>query len=203
MTIVNFLFIRHAESEANVNPDIRLRESYDDMSVPLTEQGRLQAEQCRLTLLERYDIGKNGDSTIYYTSPMKRAKETVAMILQKSTQHARQDDRLKEQDIPKFQTASERDYHRGRAKEQGKYFYRYPNGECGEDVAGRLQSFVHDLLQKTGTLSTDSQNIVIVTHEVVIRAAIFILSEDEKKTEVFDHVDIQNCQIIRFSMTIR
>lgn len=134
------------------------------------------------------------ESITVYTSPMLRAIQT-SKVLGFSDRHI-VDNRLAEQNIPKFPNAQSRDFHRNEARRLGKFTYRYPfpGGENGQDVADRLADFLKDLSHGD---KTDFSTILMICHEVVIRAAIFLLGSDSGP-RVFDDVDIDNCEWVVF-----
>ena len=196
---INLVLIRHGESEANASPAMRLQKNYNDFHVPLSDLGVIQAKICCETLISqqsdrRYKI---------YTSPMKRAEQTAEFIQSEMCDGVSKDFRLQEQFIPKFENEGERDMLRQQARQRGKYYYRYPkkNGESGRDVALRVESFLKDLLDDLKVSSKDIislPDIVIVCHEVVMRAALFLL-DDSSDERIFDDLDIKNGQSLIFS----
>ena len=188
------IFLRHGQSSANAFPDSRLLPAYADDNIALTELGRAQAKDCRLRLIQ--EVHLDPENTTVYTSPKLRAIQT-SEILGFSDRH-KVDNRLAEQNIPKFSNEASRDFHRSEARRVGKFHYRYPlpGGESGEDVAVRLSSFLKDLAQ-----NEQGNTIFIICHEVVIRAAVFLLGSDASP-RVFDDVDIDNCEWVVFNCNL-
>ena len=195
------VFVRHGESSANACPDSRLLKSYDDDHVALSETGCQQARECRRLMQKElhlhFDLPKQAStsSIIVYTSPKLRAVQT-STILGLADRHII-DRRLAEHNIPNFADAASRDFYRKEAKRFGKYTYRYPHpgGESGEDVAVRLSAFLQDVA--TSTAAAQADVILIICHEVVIRAAFYLLG-DNTGPKVFDEIHIDNCEWVVF-----
>ena len=186
------VFIRHGESSANACPDSRLQPGHDDDDVALTTKGRAEARECREGLVHKLQL--DFENVSVYTSPKLRAIQT-SEILGFSNRHII-DARLKEQAFPIFPNKESREFHRSEAKRLGKFHYRYPfpGGESGHDVAVRLSDFLKYL-----ALIDKHDTILIICHEVVIRAAIFLL-EPDTTPQVFDRVDIDNCEWVVFNV---
>lgn len=187
-----FVFIRHGESSANASPDSRLQPGHNDDDVALTEKGRAQAKECRKGLMNKLQL--NLKNVTVYTSPKLRAIQT-SEILGFSNRHII-DARLKEQTFPIFPNRESREFHREKAKRLGKFKYRYPFPGCesGEDVAVRLSDFLKDVARSTH----QNAAILIVCHEVVIRAAKFLL-ESSTNPAILDNTDIDNCEWVVFN----
>ncbi len=96
-----------------------------------------QAKECKLRIQKELDKNPLNEK-ICYCSPLQRAQQTAKILEAAFSQNITTDDRLREQLIPKFANAASRDYHRKEAKTVGKYLYKYPGGESGQDVVVRL-----------------------------------------------------------------
>ena len=134
--MLNLLLTRHGNAAA---PDVMLGGQLD---VPLTDKGRQEAEALAARL-----AGVRIDRII--ASPMLRALETAQTIARGWPIEI--DERLREQDYGSWEglTAAEieaRDPELRARWESDPATTHAPGGECADDVAGRVQSFLTELL---------------------------------------------------------
>ena len=134
--MLNLLLTRHGNA---ASPDVMLGGRLD---VPLTEKGRREAEALAARL-----AGVRIDRII--ASPMLRALETAQPIAR--GRQVEIDERLREQDYGTWEGMTHgeieaRDPELRSRWEADPATTRAPGGECGNDVAGRVLSFLADLL---------------------------------------------------------
>src|SRR5690242_1251635 len=199
--------IRHGQSEGNAVRDAATGtevEALDiadrDMDVELSELGRRQATALgvwigRLPEPERPDV--------VYSSPYVRAFDTATALLESAglTGEIRRDERLRERELGIFDLLTRRGIEARypaeaeRRARLGKFYHRPPGGESWVDVALRARSFFASIeLQHPG------QRIAIVTHEVVIAIARYLIEElDEAQTlTVTRENPLANCSLTAF-----
>lgn len=161
--------IRHGETDSNVN---RITNGWMDEG--LNENGVKLAH-----------LSGEGMKGIYFdeciTSPLKRAMDTVNIVLQDSGNagvKVETDDRLKEIN---FGINNGLSYHSGNLPEEeiGKFFsdpFEFPGYEEGErieDVCRRTQEFLKELCDRD-----DGKTYLVGTHGCAMRAMLNFLYED-------------------------
>merc|ERR1719195_807479 len=159
------VFIRHGESEANVNRALTM--VVPDHALHLTEKGRKQALGAGLRLRS---IVKD-ESIKFIVSPYVRAKETLNGII-----HAwdpsewqkgwiREDVRIREQEYGNYDAPDISKLHATK-KKFGPFYYRFPEGESIADCYDRASLFVESLYRSW--TDNRAKNHVIVGHGMMI-----------------------------------
>jgi broad specificity phosphatase PhoE len=171
-------FMRHGETDYNV--ERRLQGQYE---TPLNARGRAQARQCGNLLHALF--GRDGRPPAdysYVSSPLLRAHETMQLVrtsLGLDLTGFDLDDRLKEISygtwegltLPEIQA---RDPHVLAQREEDKWGFAPPGGECYRDVAARVASWY----------ATVTRDTVVTAHGGVARAlmANFCILPEEEAT---------------------
>lgn len=169
------ILVRHAQSRGNV--DQQLYSQVPDSRIPLTDEGKEQAE--RLGRRIRSLVGPHSTSW-FFTSPYIRAKQTLKGIMTGLTENAKvkpgqyrfyEDPRLREQDFGNLQVTEQMTQFKLNRKAFGRFFYRFPDGESGADVFDRVTSFWASvrggLVPNLSNRRAD--NFVLVTHGLIMR----------------------------------
>lgn len=152
--------IRHAESEANVNP--RIHDSTPDHKIVLSPKGLTQANDFGETLA---NLLSGYLSVDIWCSPYTRTRETRDAMLNfrmRSSYRLKEDPRLREQEwgFPEVITTK----HQYESRQNvGHFFYRFPNGESGADVYDRCSHFLESVFRD------DAEAVVIFTHGLTLR----------------------------------
>lgn len=178
--------VRHGQSTANIArqkaeleklPTIDYAER--EMDIPLSELGVHQSIS-----LGRWFKFQSPKPTVIFTSPYLRTAETARLLAENSKIRNLEiihDERIRERELGIFDRltwlGSQQKYPEECAKrmEIGKFYYRPPGGESWCDVALRVRNFWRDLC-----LHHSEEQILIVTHEVVVRVFRYIV---ERMTE--------------------
>ena len=177
-------FVRHGETDLNIEQ--RLQGQYE---TSLNARGRAQARECggllmRLFAREQHQTQDYG----YVSSPLQRARETMQLAratlgLDPSSYEV--DARLMEisygewegSTLPEIQA---RDPHVLARREEDKWGFTPPGGECYRDVAARVGAWY----------ATVTRDTVVVAHGGVARALMAnfnILPEEEAAHADIDH----------------
>jgi broad specificity phosphatase PhoE len=180
--------VRHGQSTANIARQKAEREKLPtidyaerEMDIPLSKLGVNQSIS-----VGRWFESSPQKPTVIFTSPYLRTAETARLIAENANFENFEiirDERIRERELGIFDRLTwlgsvEKHPQECAKREQiGKFYYRPPNGESWCDVALRVRSFWRDLC-----LHHCRENILIVTHEVVIRLfryAVERMSEQE------------------------
>jgi 6-phosphofructo-2-kinase/fructose-2,6-biphosphatase 2 len=151
---------RHGESEFNIQQRI-------GGDPPLSPNGKAYADA-----LAEYMASENIPDLIVWTSQMKRTIQTAAKI-----------------DAPKEQWKALNEINAGicegltyleiakrfpeefAARDQGKYYYRYPGGESYQDLVARLEPVIMELER--------AENVLVICHQAVARCVLaYFLNKD-------------------------
>lgn len=180
---MKFIFIRHAESEAN-----KAKIMADDAS-PLTLEGVEQAEAFAKEFSTPVDV--------IFASPMERTLQTAEILARKLGLNVKVHDDLKEknygtfigkayeelketiQQYPEFQD------------EQWGSDYRHWGGESGVQVRDRVQRFVEEMKR-----IYQDKSILVVTHTVIIRMMHWLYREREDE----HYIKIPNLAVHEFDL---
>ncbi|HRH45634.1 MAG TPA: histidine phosphatase family protein [Pyrinomonadaceae bacterium] len=183
LNLKSLWLIRHGESIGNVARHeaekcnaLQIETPHREPDVPLSELGKEQAKR-----LGKWFAAQTEKPTIIYTSPYIRAMETT-QILAESAGFERNDitikldERLRERELGVFDCLTKDGAMLkypdlcGLRERWGKFYFRPPGGESWADVVLRLRSFIETNLSKL-----NNENVLIVTHEVVVRCFRYIL----------------------------
>lgn len=194
--------IRHGESIGNIarrkaeeNNAKVIASPHREPDVELSPTGIEQAEK-----LGRWFSSEGLKPSIIYTSPYKRAQETARIMLETSGIDQgkyvfKYDERLRERELGVFDCltkfgAVEKYPELCEQRERwGKFYFRPPGGESWADVIIRLRSFIETDLSRL-----ERENVVILTHEVVVRCFRYILEAMSEKQilEIDGASDVKN-----------
>lgn len=194
-------FVRHGESVGNIarqfaekNCSKIIETPNREPDVELSELGKLQSAN-----LGKWFSIQSEKPTIIYASPYTRTRETLRILLDNSNIPnditLKFDERLRERELGVFDCltkfgAIEKYPELCELREHwGKFYFRPPGGESWADVVLRLRSFIETDLSKI-----TNENILIITHEVVVRCFRYIL-ENLSEAEILaidKATDVQN-----------
>lgn len=154
------VLVRHAESQANtMTMEEAIKSEIPVHELPLTEQGRKQAE-----ITGQYLVSRFGQFDLYLTSYFKRAQETLAIMF--SGVKFKEDALLAEINfgmrhvlLPNELAIKYPEEISRRAKE-GLYHHRFLGGESCLDVEQRVRLFFQDVLSK----GSSNRKILVVCH---------------------------------------
>ena len=187
---------RKAESENLLTIEFPERE----MDVPLTENGIAQSVK-----LGNWFAKLDEKPTIVYSSPYLRTKESARLIAETAQFENIEifyDERLREREFGIFDRLTWRGSREKFPEEMdkrlhlGKFYYRPPNGESWCDVAFRIRGAWRDIREDFA-----GENIMIVTHEAVIRIFRYVLENlSEEEILAIDKIgDVQNCAVTSYN----
>ncbi len=187
---------RKAEGESLLTIDFPERE----MDVPLTENGIGQSVR-----LGNWFTELDEKPTIIYSSPYLRTKESARLIAETARFENVEifyDERLREREFGIFDRLTWRGSREKFPQEMdkrlhlGKFYYRPPNGESWCDVAFRIRGAWRDIREDFA-----GENIMIVTHEAVIRIFRYVLENlSEEEILAIDKIgDVQNCAVTSYN----
>ncbi|KAG9416520.1 hypothetical protein AC1031_000921 [Aphanomyces cochlioides] len=148
------IFVRHGQSEGNVNPEL-YRDTHDN-AMSMTDLGKLQARASR-----------------FIVSPCLRTVQTFEEIMEawkdapKDSVSWIEEPRIREQDFGKFQDPEQIRQCKIQRRKFGGFFYRFLNGESPADVFDRVSSFM-DILQRMFVRHSAVENFVLVTIRVLL-----------------------------------
>lgn len=156
----NIFLVRHGETEWNKQS--RLQGNQDS---PLTIDGVKQAHEVTKSL-ERYVIDKA------YVSPLKRARDTMAIILQNRELEPVIRDNLREINLGPWEGKARRETARSHPEEY-KAFWGKPDSFklTGADTFQELQQRVAEELESIFLISKPG-NILVVSHWIAIKVAL-------------------------------
>ena len=156
-------FVRHAESEANADPNLR---TISVASIPLTEKGRAHAKALA------HDISFSADLVV--VSPFLRTKETALPYL-----HAHKLNNIEEWAVQEF-TFLHQAKHNGTTTEERRSFAEaywdrsdpyYKDGEDSES----FDEFVKRVLSiRERLILRNEESIIIFSHGYFMRAFMFL-----------------------------
>ena len=179
---MRLLFIRHAETETNVN---RLTHKTGD-TVGLTEKGKRQAEE----LIQK--CGEENIETIF-SSPEQRAVETAQIIAEGLGLEYRILDGLTERNWGQWEGKpwSEIEKALSPMSLEERYTFTPPGGESWEQMETRLQENL------TKIIKCEAENVAIITHEGALRGLMPLFLRAPKESSFQYH--FENAEIIPFS----
>lgn len=192
-----FFLVRHGESLANL--DKAVYSHTPDWVIPLAPKGHEQALCAGRKLRERIQ----NEPVSFFVSPYRRAQETLEGIVTCFDDHqivgVTEDERLREQEMGNYQPLDKMKATWDERNEQGRFFYRFPDGENGADVCDRVSSFLDCFFREREEDSCrrwiQNDNVVIVFHGLMMR--LFIARWFKLPLEYFDGLyNPPNCAII-------
>lgn len=179
--------IRHGQSMANVGlVDVA---AVGDHAVELTDTGHAQARAAGVR------IGRESlQDALIYTSPFRRARDTLAGILEGAgLPHGQvtvyEDPRLREvehgyADVPAQDTLR---------RTHGWFYYRFHGGESPADCYDRTSGFLESLMRQAQR--KQAERVLVVTHGLTIRC--FVMRFLHLSVEQFATLsNPDNCAII-------
>lgn len=197
--------VRHGESAGNVARDRAEAERLDridlahrDVDVPLSDNGRKQAEA-----LGRWLTTVEQPPTALWTSPYVRAVQTAQIALETAGLSVPTvvDERLREREFgvldgltgqgitAQFPEESER------RKQIGKFYHRPPGGESWSDVLLRLRAALSDLQGREA-----GGRVLLVAHQVVVLLVRYVLEgmTEQEVLGIDREGDVLNCSVTTY-----
>eukprot|EP00929_Paragymnodinium_shiwhaense_P015286 TRINITY_DN123358_c0_g1_i1.p1 TRINITY_DN123358_c0_g1~~TRINITY_DN123358_c0_g1_i1.p1 ORF type:complete len:354 (-),score=77.88 TRINITY_DN123358_c0_g1_i1:47-1108(-) len=187
---MRLVFIRHGESEANV--DRAITEVVPDHRLHLTAQGRKQALDAGARLRSI-----TGDGSVkFIVSPYTRTKETLNGILQAYKDRAcpvREDVRIREQEYGNFERGLNMKALHKEKREYGAFYYRFPEGESPADCYERASVFFETMYRSWE--DNEHENEVIVCHGLMI--VVTLMKFMRLDIEEYETIDaLKNCEFV-------
>ncbi len=179
MAVKRVIFIRPGETDWN--RDLRYQ---GWVAIPLNAYGQRQAQR-----LANY-IRNIGVSALY-TSDLKRASETAALLAEKLGSEPIADKRLRERDIGKWQGLTQKEMQSWYPTEYAQFTsdpdgYRVPGGESRKDVRERILEAFNEFLA-----GDKGETIAILSHSTAINALLAEIVPEVK----FGSVDVSNTSV--------
>jgi len=186
--ITKFIFVRHGESESNLNnTKVSQLEDY-----PLTEKGIHQSKNVAKALKEE-------KIDIIISSPILRTKQTTEIINEVLNIEQIEDDRIKEYDYGSWNGHSSeelfcekneiyREYKKPKSPQEKWNFKFGGDGESRQEVEKRVRIFIEEINQKYA-----GKNVLIVSHGGV-NAMLMKIFENLSINETYKHEWIGNTE---------
>ena len=189
----NIYLVRHAESEANVDPQVYFAKN--DSQIELSPLGIEQSKICGKSLVNK--LKGNKECTIFY-SPFLRAKRTAELIDEEFILAGVYGDMIEEPliverawghlnniiDTTEFDRTKHFDF-----------FYRPVGGESFLECYQRVVLFFQELRRMPNALP---ENIIIVSHGEWLRLALMYLRRYSIEYFIEYRDNPKNCEIISF-----
>lgn len=188
MAVTRLWLVRHGESEGNVAASRAEREGSPvialdarDADVELSPVGREQAAALGVWV-------RSVKETIdeYWSSPYRRALQTLSIAVGPSVSGALVDERLRDRELGILDLLTWKGVQElhpeeaARRRHLGKFFHRPPGGESWADVVLRLRSFLGEALDRPGPTA------LVVAHDAVIMLVLYVLLDlDEARLMAF------------------
>jgi len=206
------VIVRHGESIANVakgdnsfypEDSVHVIKGFADHAVPLTEQGRLQAEQTGLALKERY-----GTFDAVYDSGYLRTIQTRELLLKPYTPEELESVKIRHSHLIREReagytfdmTAAEANMNFPWLKEYfhtfGRFYARPPGGQSQADVCTMVHHFLGQMYQRRV-----NQKVLVVTHGHTTRAFRFNLENwtaARYEEEMDRGCSVSNCGVTEY-----
>jgi alpha-ribazole phosphatase len=169
---MNLYFIRHGETEYNA---LNISQGED---TELSSLGLTQAE----LLAKRFS---NTPVDVIYSSPMKRARQTAAVVSKLLEKDITYSDYLKEQRAPSEFVGKRKDslelveIEKLRDFNEKDFLWHYSDEENFNDFKERVRRFFDTLSE------TKQENVLIVSHGGPIRLLIFLMMEERVDPRAF------------------
>lgn len=188
--VKRIILIRSGESDSQSRT---LDVTTPDWKIPLLPRGVAACEETGSSLARLV-----GEEPMYvFHSPFQRARESMEAVQRGFTEELqrrsaeevheggrraaprassmnligiREDARLRGEDLGRYRSQEEFQYHLEQRQLYGEFFYRFPHGESGADVCDRVTGFLESIRRFRSVESMPANtNIVIFTHDSVIR----------------------------------
>ena len=181
------ILVRNGTSESNGNYD--LLKTVPDNKIHLTKEGIEDAKRAGRKIKE---IIKD-ESVRFYVSPYQRTKETYEYILQelKGNKYTIQyHPSLRGQEYGNFQSDMKEQFEK--QKKVGVLYYRFRDGQSGNDVATETSIFLANLFREYSSFDYEQcDNAILVTHSLTIQ--FFILNFFKLPIEEYDKFRLPDC----------
>ena len=185
---MSILLARHGETDWNVERRIQ-----GNTDIPLNENGIRQAHSLS-SYLEREEREKGVPLSFVFTSPLKRAEETVEVI-----------PGLEEMD---FGVCEGKSWLQAKAEyakeieewEENKRYHRIPGGESYQDVLERFfsaWSLIKKKLKEQPAFSLREKDILLVTHGALIML-LLAMRDGQALADSFVRVKVENARAYSF-----
>ena len=199
--------VRHGESAGNVARERaeaaaqdRIEIDQRDVDVPLSDEGRRQAEALGEWLLEQPEDRR---PTLLLVSPYVRAVQTAEVALEKAGMKLPTvvDERFREREfgvldgLTKQGISSVFPEEQERRQRLGKFYHRPPGGESWSDVLLRLRAGLSDVRR-----DHPGERILLVAHQVVVLLVRYVVEElDERQILDIDaDAEVANCSVTSY-----
>lgn len=156
---MNLIFIRHGQTDLNYKRAYQGR-----INTSINQNGIKHAKELK-NKLKKFNIDK------VYTSPLKRAKETLNIVLEdKNIDFVMEDRRIEEIDFGVWDTIQYEKVNINYKKEYKEFLndyenFTFPKGESFKDFYNRCSDFLDDIIDPNS-----NETVLVVTHGGVIRA---------------------------------
>ena len=171
-------FVRHGQTIWNIENKIcGLTDS------PLTELGHKQAEETGRKILE---AGIHADEILY--SPLMRAADTARHISEMTGIPLREEPRLIERNLGKWESTPRDGAEFQKAKAQ--FIYRFEGGESVLQVAQRIYNLLDELEAER------DKTYILVAHNGIARVVESYFHE--MSNEEYAAFCVKNCEIVRY-----
>lgn len=205
-----FIFVRHGQSLDQIDPSIRFSLGYENAKVKLSpigeDQARYFGDHTLIKILN--DIGGEYKDIKWWSSPSKRASQSIRLA-KKACENTLKislpspvffDGKLREQVWPKFNNIQEQERYKLKREARGAGAFKYKSRSLESSIAGMKIESRYDVVKRLQTFLNHHKDKkafgkinVIFSHEVTMRAALFILNETEQRP--FD-IEFDNCEYI-------
>lgn len=198
--------VRHGESEGNVANNLarergalQLDLDVNDIDVPLSSNGEDQARALG-RWIATMDGGEVPNAVV--VSPYVRARQTAELVLTEaglSHLPVTVDERIRDREqgvLDRLTSSGFRDRYPEEAERHaylGKFWFRPSGGESWADVALRLRSALLEV-----RMTMPDQRVLVVTHDVTILLARYILEQLTVEEAVALSGEVRNCSVTRF-----
>jgi broad specificity phosphatase PhoE len=201
------VLVRHAESMGNLaDAEARKRKAerldldLRDADVPLSDNGRLQADAVGRMLA---GLGDEEAPELVVCSPYRRAAETAERALggRAGAPSLVLDERLRERDLGAFDGLTRRGIEAEYANESkrsshvGKFYYQPPSGESWCDVTLRVRSLLSDLREGYA-----GKRVWLFTHQAVIMSFRYVLENltEQELLDIEGEQPLPNCSVTTY-----
>ena len=174
------ILVRNGTSESTGNYD--LLKTVPDNKIHLTDVGIEDAKRAGKKIKE---IIKN-ESVRFYVSPYQRTKETyeyIAQELKDNKSTLQYHPSLRGQEYGNFQSDMKEQFEK--QKKVGVLYYRFRDGQSGNDVATETSIFLANLFREYSSFDYEQcDNAILITHSLTIQ--FFILNFFKLPIEEYD-----------------